>query len=175
MEVERSCAIGCPPWLCSKAFPSRAACALYDIVRCQRVRPAGTGPVASALSSLPTLDGLEGERFPSKSRRGVGCTGPQAQWRNVLLRVPGGGSRDISRLSNLKPMMVDGKAKASRTLEDGLSRRQPIETSGEVTGRRNIIPAKPLTCRTTGRRLRTAPVADSQRLTPAVQNMRSRG
>ena len=126
-------------------------------------------------SSLPTLDGLEGERFPSKSRRGVGCIGPQAQWRNVLLRVPGGGSRDISGLSNLKPMMVDGKAKASRTLEDGLSRRQPIETSGEVTGRRNIIPAKPLTRRTTARRLRTAPVADSQRLTPAVQNMRSRG
>jgi hypothetical protein len=49
----------------------------------------------------------------------------------------------------LKPMMVHGKAKASRTLEDGLSRRRPLEASGEVTGHRNIIPAKPLTRWTT--------------------------
>ncbi len=51
MEFERSRVIGCPPWLCSKTFPSRAACAPHElgIVRCQRVHPQVHEPVASAL------------------------------------------------------------------------------------------------------------------------------
>jgi hypothetical protein len=45
---------------------------------------------------------------------------------------------------------------------------------GEATGRRNIIPAKPLTRWTTARLLSTAPVTESKRLTPAVQKQCAR-
>jgi hypothetical protein len=39
---------------------------LYELGIVQRVSPQVPGPVASGLSSLPTLDGLEGKRFPQK-------------------------------------------------------------------------------------------------------------
>ena len=75
-EVEKSFAIGCPPWLCLKGIPIPS--------RVRAVRPVFSGANESLRRFADlligaflavTLDGLKGKKFPQKRARWIHWTG----------------------------------------------------------------------------------------------------
>jgi hypothetical protein len=101
-------------------------------------------------------------------RRGVGSTGPQSAMAKRIAPCSWWRKSGYTQVIQLETDDGRWEGEGIKNARRWTFTPTALEASGEVTGRRNIIPAKPLTRWTTARRL-TAPVADSQRLTPAVQ------